>query len=512
MRMIGIGLMGFLLAGIALLLSTMNILETGQRYAREVLQGPQLVFEPRTTAPETGVHRATVYRSNPNHPVLLSGLPAYQSVAFTLPVDARPTSGHLQIDATTQILTGVEGVLRISIRNARRAELLLRPGEAARSLQVPLSPMDFARPQLVVSFSLQGTAPKAPCGPDTGIPASVEIETTSALFLHTQDAMTSPRDRINSWGRMARIAWPDKDTAGSAATRLIQALALKQRGIAPVFVGGGPSDTIGDGDLDTALAAFAPLPAPLLTSARPLAQTRATAGVRRFRTQAVWRETFDLTPAPGGVYANQIALRMTLGAMIGQPAAAFSVTLNGRLVHQAQVAATDTDIAATIPLPQGVQSATNVIEVVLTPSDTRDGHCSEGPERVAELLPTSLLVYGDTPYRDASTDLRAALATAPSIPVAVSSTLTATDAAIALHLLDALVPVNAPLTLAANTAQILVVSPGAPLPRTATMGWRVTLGVDDITVAPLDDAQPMRAEQTTLVVFATAHPVTGVAS
>ena len=50
MRMIGIGLLGFLLAGIALLLSTMNILEKGQRYVREITTGPQLVFEYRAPA------------------------------------------------------------------------------------------------------------------------------------------------------------------------------------------------------------------------------------------------------------------------------------------------------------------------------------------------------------------------------------------------------------------------------------------------------------------------------
>ena len=38
MRMIGIGLMGFLLAGIALLLSTMNILEQGKRFDMIVVE------------------------------------------------------------------------------------------------------------------------------------------------------------------------------------------------------------------------------------------------------------------------------------------------------------------------------------------------------------------------------------------------------------------------------------------------------------------------------------------
>jgi len=183
MRMIGIGLMGFLLAGVALLLSTMNILEKGQRYVSELTDGPQLIFEDRKAVQRTDEHKAVVFRSGPNHPIILSGLPAYQGVAFALPVDARPTSGYLQIDVTSQVLEGVEGVLRISIDNARRGEMLLRPGEVGRSLQIPLSPTDFAGDQLVVSFSLQGTSARSYCSSDDGFEAIVEIETTSAVYL-----------------------------------------------------------------------------------------------------------------------------------------------------------------------------------------------------------------------------------------------------------------------------------------------------------------------------------------
>lgn len=53
-----------------------------------------------------------VKRANPDHPVILSGRPTYQRGAFIVPVDARPMSGYLQIDATSQGLDGVEGVLR----------------------------------------------------------------------------------------------------------------------------------------------------------------------------------------------------------------------------------------------------------------------------------------------------------------------------------------------------------------------------------------------------------------
>ena len=157
--MIGIGLMGFLLAGVALLLSTMNLWERAQWAVQTKINGTQLVFETPAVLPVSDQDTAVISRSSPDLSVILSGLPAYQSVAFNLPLNARPTSGYLQIDATLQVLAGVEGVLRVSIDNVRRGEMLLHSGEVSRSLQVPLSPTDLAREQLVVSFSLQGSAP-----------------------------------------------------------------------------------------------------------------------------------------------------------------------------------------------------------------------------------------------------------------------------------------------------------------------------------------------------------------
>ena len=244
MRMIGIGLLGFLLAGVALLLSTMNIVERTKRHLRELAGVPQLVFEDTTAVSADATYVATVYRSNPATPVILSGLPAYQSVAFTLPVDARPTSGYLQINATSQVLPGAKGVLRISIQNTRRGEMLLRPGEAGRSLQIPLSPMDFAGDQLVVSFSLQGTTPDLQCGPDDGIAAVVEIETTSAIFLTLDQPLSSARDRVRAWGDLARVAWPTWLDADEQLRRLVIATQLSRRGLTPLFIQKQTSDAL----------------------------------------------------------------------------------------------------------------------------------------------------------------------------------------------------------------------------------------------------------------------------
>ena len=282
--MIGIGLMGFLLAGVALLLSTMNILEKGQRYLNELADGPQLVFENRTAVPAADVDTAVVFRSNPSQPVILSGLPAYQGVAFNMPMDARPTSGYLQIDATLQVLEGVEGVLRISIDNTRRGEMLLRPGEVGRSLRIPLSPTDFTRDQLVVSFSLQGEGSGSQCSTDEGLEAVVEIETTSAVFLTLDRTLETARDRVNAWGQLVRVAWPGWLNHDERLRRLILATQFKQRGVETVLVDGHSVDALTTLELREALPFFSLPEHREQQSAWPrtIAIKGANSGLRRF--------------------------------------------------------------------------------------------------------------------------------------------------------------------------------------------------------------------------------------
>jgi len=207
MRLIGIGLLAFLLAGVALFLSNSSALQIGVRTLSEAALGPNLVFETQTK--DVTSHSkwdAVVHRADPDTPIILTGLPAYQGATFYLPIDARPTSGYLQIDATTQSLSGVEGVLRVNIGNEKRAELLLRPGEAGRSLRIQLTDIELAREQLVVSFSLLGDGPHRSCGIDTGHEVIVEIETTSATIAETSNRIP-PADssRMNSRTAFRRL-------------------------------------------------------------------------------------------------------------------------------------------------------------------------------------------------------------------------------------------------------------------------------------------------------------------
>ncbi|WP_415401808.1 hypothetical protein [Tateyamaria sp. SN3-11] len=467
--------MGFLLAGVALLLSTMNILEQGQRYVREIASGPQLVFEHRAAPMAQDADKAMILRANPDHPVILSGFPAYQSVAFTMPVDARPTSGYLQINATSQVLGGVEGVLRISIDNTRRGEMLLRSGEVGRSLQIPLSPSDFAGNQLVVSFSLQGTGPQQQCGPEDGVQAVVEIETTSAVFVTLDRPLQSARDRVHAWGDAVRIAWPAWLKQDEQLRRLVLATEFRRRGLAPVFVASPQEAGLTTLELRAALPAF-PLVEAEPQTLGPLAQTGANAGLRRFYRQAIWRERFALGGAGGQNIPSQLDLRMLFGRLVGDHSWVLTVTLNNRLIFQEHVTGVQAAYQALIDLPSDIQTSANTLEVIATTSVPRGGACDQGPELVAEMLPTSRLITGDTPFANAMSDLHAALRDVGVVNVAMNAALTAIDADTASHMLDQVIPAGVAFKPAGATVQITVLSTGHPAPTLSAAGptWLVT--------------------------------------
>ncbi|MFK7878185.1 cellulose biosynthesis cyclic di-GMP-binding regulatory protein BcsB [Roseobacter sp.] len=475
MRMIGIGLLGFLLAGIALLLSTMNILEQGQRFVREFASGSQLVFEHRKATTEQSLHRAVVQRTNPDHPLILSGLPAYQSVSFTLPVDARPTSGYLQIDATSQVLDGVEGVLRISIQNTRRGEMLLRSGEAGRSLQIPLSPMDFAGDQLVVSFSLQGTGPHRPCRPEDGVEAIVEIETTSAIYLTLDRPLQSTRDRVHAWGNVVRVAWPQWLQQEEQTRRLVLATQFQRRSLGTFFDTGQSDDALTTIGLRDALTLFPPRE-PELAITSNLFGTGANAGMRRFHRSTVWRKRYALAGGTGQPMPEQLDLQMLFGRLIEPQYWALTVTLNNRLVFQGHITGKETEYNALIDLPREVQAVTNALEVAVTSTAPHGNVCDDGPELVAEMLPASRLIAGNAVFTDPLSKLKDALSEIDQISVTMTGRLTALDADVISQMLNKVIPLNSEFKPARSKAHVTVLSQDHQAPALPVTGpaWVVT--------------------------------------
>lgn len=516
MRMIGIGLTGFLLAGVALLLSTMNILERGQHLFQEIATGPQLVFEHRLSASAQGNDTAEILRSNPDHPVILAGFPAYQSVAFTFPKDARPTSGYLQINATTQVLAGVEGVLRISIHNTRRGELLLRPGEAGRSLQIPLSLSDFAGDQLVVSFSLQGTDTQQQCGPEDGIAAIVEIETTSALHLTLNEPLVSARDRVSAWGDVVRVSWPAWLQQDEQLRRLLLGVDAKRHGLRTLFMAAGEEDALTTVALREALATVSGAPVPTVNDPQTLAQTGVNAGVRRFHHATSWRARYTLEDGGKQRIPAHLDMRLALGDLFGDHLWSLTVTLNNRLLLQDSFKAEQREYGVRIDLPADWQGAHNQIEIVATTTAQRDGVCDQGPELVAEMLPETQLVPGEEIYAGPIDDLRTMLGALDPIHVSLTESLTAVQAEQFARWLAQIAPPTATLKPARQTAHIAIVNPGDTRPTLPDNGsvWVVTQGTETsaIDLHLVQSAQDLPVARTFLLIAPAGIEMIEVAS
>ncbi len=427
MRLIGFGLLAFLLVGVALFLSNSDALRMGLRAASETALGPRLVFEVAPPARADASRTVRVHRVDPKAPIILTGLPAYQTAAFYIPIDARPVSGHLQIDATVQALAGVEGVLRISIGQTKRAELLLRPGEAGRSVRIPLTELDIAQERLVVSFSLQGEGPHTSCGIDTGLETVVEIETTSAIVLELESDLVSDRDVMLASGRALRIRWGEADQVEG----LLAGRSLLRASIAPAFAPDGLAPKAAqllaeDYARETEKPRFAWSAA--LSREATLFKTRA------FQRSHSWKLRYDMAKGRDPHLASTFELRMKLGQLSDGADWHITVTLNGRFLHDHR--SQGGTYAATLHLPGQDQGRINVIEITVRSAQDTPRECTSEPELVAEILPGSRLIAGDTAFSDPFVDLIAALAGGWDLS---SDDLSTPEAAVATELL-ALLP------------------------------------------------------------------------
>jgi hypothetical protein len=460
MRMIGIGLLGFLLAGVALLLSTMNLWERAQWAVLTKVNGPQLIFETPAATQASDEETAIVLRSSPDLSVILSGLPAYQGVTFNLPQNARPTSGYLQIDATLQVLSGVEGVLRVSIDNVRRGEMLLHPGAASRSLQVPLSPRDLAGEQLVVSFSLQGDGPAAMCQSDTGYAAIVEIETTSALHLTLDRPLKTVKDRVNAWGGVVRVGWPRWLDRKEQTRRLVLGTQFKQHDVPAVFLDEHVTDALTTIELREAFPILTNTrsPSDAATWPKQVAAKGANMGVRRFQNETRWRINIDLRDDPEMHIPSALDLRLKLGKQLTDRWSV-TVTLNGRLIHEDLLDQNTANYETYIPLPTKIITSSNVIEVTTTSTRTHEGTCARPIELVAEMLPETVLLAGDARFSDALSMLREHLSQLGGVSVGMASPLSAADADVASGLLAQVVPIDVLMKPVTDRPDIVVITP-----------------------------------------------------
>ena len=183
-------------------------------------------------------------------------------------------------------------MLRITIGNTRRAEVLLHPGEAARAVRIELTSADLTRSRLVVSFSLQGTGANLVCTNDHSVEAVVEIETTSALFLALDAPLETPRDRTIAWGDQLRIEWTG-DTSS-----LLQAVDARRANISVLFV---PEAGLGHHETAQALrhllANRGQMPFFEFAWSEAMDPTGNLYGLRRFEQTYTWRIPYNMDRA-----------------------------------------------------------------------------------------------------------------------------------------------------------------------------------------------------------------------
>ncbi len=456
MRMIGLGLLAFIIASAAYLLSYMDIWQKSLRQVSEMMYGPQLVFETTVSDPEiSGKDDIRILRSSPDETVVLSGLPAYQSVTFQLPIDARPTSGYLQIDATFQVLSGVEGALRVSINNARRAEVLLHSGEAGHSFQIVLTSEDLAGDKLVVSLSLQGRGPNMPCGSEGGIEAIVEIEATSGLFLSLDRPITTARDHVRSRGNNFYIGWPEDQSDEEKLDALVSAAHFIRDGQNVAFRDANEPRILTPEALSE-LQTLLPKTSAQSTVQWPLsvADKGPNRGLRRFTHSTSWRVRYDMENVKDSVLPDSLDLHLFLGPITMDASWMVTVTLNERMVYSGIVSGSGENFNQSIHLPENFHKRTNIIEVVAVSSLTPEGICNDGPELIAEMLGETQIEGGGGYFSTELGQLRSLIGGIGEAEFSFGEIYSAPDIGEVAHIIASIVPENVKLDTAPRDLKI----------------------------------------------------------
>ncbi|KIN64228.1 hypothetical protein Z946_3117 [Sulfitobacter noctilucicola] len=496
MRIIGIGLLAFLLTGAALLFSSLDIWHKGVRKFTETLSGPQLAFE--TSAPlasASAAANAVMHRNNAANPIILSGLPAYQSAVFSLPIDARATAGTLQIDATHQVLAGVQGTLRIAINNTRRGELLLKPGEVRRSLRIDLTAEELASDRLVVSFSQVGDGDHAGCASNSRIQAVTEVETTSALYLTTDSPLESTRDRVLAWGDQIIVGWPAWLASEEQPRRLALGAELSRQGQDLRFVEDGASVALTTDGLRELLQTSSTDISSRTIWPMAVATTGANAGIRRFQKSTSWRTRYDLDDVENNVMPTTFDVDLTLGFLDDGAVWTVTTTLNNRILQMDRVPTGQNTYRAEIALPEDMHDKVNVIEVTAASSADVDGICTLGPELIAEMHPTSQLRGVGPVFETQTSAVKSMLSSFTAVGVVDVPSLSATEATVVSGLIAKLVPTDTKILPIRQTVNLLPFS-RADLGSLAELD--VTSGTTWIAYNPVNGeeirAQPASAE------------------
>jgi hypothetical protein len=425
--MIGIGLMAFIVAWAVFLLSSQNITKRGIQQFNEIAFGPQLNFEISNIDEHDAHHGEATnvfFGSHADNPIILTGLPAYQGAVFSMPIDARPTSGYLQIDITSQVLNGVKGVLRVSIENTKRGEMLLYPGEAGRSLRIPLHAEELVKERLVVSYSLLGSHSSQTCSSQDGIAAIVEVETTSGLYLNLDRAIETPRDQVLALGRKIPIQWNENKQLKNQVAQIQLASRFIQQGERVQFSAKDDVNAFSEPNLRLLETSLPKVLEPEISFPHYVAAKGSNYGSRKFYETTSWRIKYEPREFKHQSLPDVLDLHLTMSSLLDDALWQVNVTLNGATILNQRLERNARMYRAAINLPIELQAAKNLIEVSIHSSHVNIGECNEGPVMFAQMERDTVLDAGKSTFDDPLSELQNAFRKMSKITVSGIQTTT----------------------------------------------------------------------------------------
>lgn len=438
MRLIGVGLLAFLLAGVLVLLGQggafkagWNKLSGGDKQQFSDYEGAE---ERRSDTSGTDVFTAG---QDTDTPLILSGLPSYASQLFRLPVDSRPVNGRYELVFSSRVSEGVEGVLRVSINGIKRADILLNHSKVQQKVEIELTASELSSAALDVGLSLQGRGPIAQCSTDDSIAAVVEIKPESGLRLELAKPVDTTSDRLALWGDRVPVLWNDNKDNADDLVKIVHAARLAQKGYSLHFGNKGLNGT----DLKKLSGEAKNHDESFVGAAYPIPITGKSInrGIRKFDRQTIWRYHYNVKDLPDQVLPTALDMRLAVGPTGNDARYDLTVTLNEHMLFSRRLSAQTERMNQSISLPAAFHHTDNKVEISLAAADVNLNRCGTETQSIAELLPETVLRGGGEKAFDNLSVLRAKLYAADRVAL-FGDIQTAVDAQAVAQLLGQLEP------------------------------------------------------------------------
>lgn len=456
MRLIGVGLLAFVLVGVLILLGQGGAFKSGWN---KLSGGDQQQFSDYegTTDKGSDTSGTSVFTKGQDSttPLILSGLPSYTGLVFRLPTDSRPINGRYELRYSSRVAEGVEGVLRVSINGIKRADILLNQSKSQQKVEIELTASELSSAVLDVGLSLQGRGSIAQCSPNDSIAAVVEIKPESGLRLELAKAVETTNDQLALWGGRIPVSWQARKGNDDTLVTLIHGARLVQKGYSLHF-GQNGLDSAALTKLSTEAKAYNDV---FLQPAYPIPLTgnNVNQAVRKFDRQTSWRYHYSVKDLPDQILPSALDLRLVVGPTGNDARYDVTVTLNDHMLFSRRLSPQTERVSQSISLPAGLHQADNKVEISLASGDSNYNRCGNDTQSIAELLPETVLRGGGQRASDNLSLLRSKLYAVDKVAL-LGEIDTAVDAQAVAQLLGELDPRGLSFVTGRTAAKIRIIS------------------------------------------------------